>query len=280
LYDILHVYLELADQYGLWSAATILCDGCSDDGFLDFRAWLIAQGKEVYLAALKDPDSLADIEPYGWCQFEELTYVGTKTVAALTGHCDCSAMAPNVHDALAAELEQDIVYGKGIGYPYAANEIAGYLPRLCAKHLSPEDLARMAESDGGWNLNNEEVQAARAAGPQNAAVRRPTLQSVPKAKVPEASAPHDIEQIITDMRKETIHQIQQDREFPEGQLAWYWGYLGALDMAQKLGLITDARCQALCHEAEGFKPNCVVIAGELEPQVGPAEETTIGDIRL
>ncbi|EKC76209.1 hypothetical protein LEA_04821 [human gut metagenome] len=37
--------------------------GCSDDGFIDFRAWLIAQGKEVYMNALRDPDTLADIEP-------------------------------------------------------------------------------------------------------------------------------------------------------------------------------------------------------------------------
>ena len=73
-HDILHGYQELANQYGLWSAARLMCEnGCSDDGFIDFRAWLIAQGKEVYFAALADPDSLADVEAYGGCQFEELT---------------------------------------------------------------------------------------------------------------------------------------------------------------------------------------------------------------
>ena len=54
-HDILHIYEELADQYGLWDAASIMVEWCSDDGFIDFRAWLIAQGREVYLAALKDP---------------------------------------------------------------------------------------------------------------------------------------------------------------------------------------------------------------------------------
>ena len=34
-------------------------NGCSDDSFLDFRAWLIAQGKETYLEALRDPDTLS-----------------------------------------------------------------------------------------------------------------------------------------------------------------------------------------------------------------------------
>ena len=78
-HDILHIYEELADQYGLWDAASIMMEWCSDDGFIDFRAWLIAQGREVYLAALKDPDSLADVEPYGNCCFESLSYVGDAT---------------------------------------------------------------------------------------------------------------------------------------------------------------------------------------------------------
>ena len=84
-HDILHIYEELADQYGLWDAASIMMEWCSDDGFIDFRAWLIAQGREVYLAALKDPDSLADVEPYGNCCFESLTYVGDAAYRQLTG---------------------------------------------------------------------------------------------------------------------------------------------------------------------------------------------------
>lgn len=36
--------------------------GCSDDSFDYFRGWLTAQGKEVFLNALADPDSLAGVE--------------------------------------------------------------------------------------------------------------------------------------------------------------------------------------------------------------------------
>ena len=76
-HDILHGYQQLANQYGRWSAAILMCEhGCTDDGFIDFRAWLIAQGRKVYLAALADPDSLAEVEAYGGCQFEELTDTG------------------------------------------------------------------------------------------------------------------------------------------------------------------------------------------------------------
>ena len=45
----------------LWGAAYLINGGCSDDGFRDFRTWLILQGRIVYEAALADPDSLADV---------------------------------------------------------------------------------------------------------------------------------------------------------------------------------------------------------------------------
>jgi len=55
-------YHDLAYKDKIWAAATLINGGCSDDGFIDFRAWLIAQGKEVYMNALADPDSLAELE--------------------------------------------------------------------------------------------------------------------------------------------------------------------------------------------------------------------------
>ena len=54
-------------------------------GIIDFRAWLIAQGKAVYLNALRDPDTLADVEPYGDCSFESIAYVGNDVYHNLTG---------------------------------------------------------------------------------------------------------------------------------------------------------------------------------------------------
>ncbi|MFY0539447.1 DUF4240 domain-containing protein [Nannocystis pusilla] len=44
----------------LWAAAYTIMGGCSDDGFDYFRGWLIGQGERVYMAAIHDPDSLAD----------------------------------------------------------------------------------------------------------------------------------------------------------------------------------------------------------------------------
>ena len=49
-------------------------------------------------------------------------------------------------------------------------------------------------------------------------------------------------------------------------------------MAQQVGLITDARRQALCNEAERFKPDCVVTSMEFEPQDEATTEMKIGGI--
>lgn len=55
-------YRDLADTGGVFAAACFLNEYMSDDGFMDFRMWLISRGKSVYMAAIKDPDTLADLE--------------------------------------------------------------------------------------------------------------------------------------------------------------------------------------------------------------------------
>jgi hypothetical protein len=52
---------DAAYSHDLWGAAYFINGGASDDGFYYFRCWLVGMGKKVYDAALKDPDSLADV---------------------------------------------------------------------------------------------------------------------------------------------------------------------------------------------------------------------------
>jgi len=56
-------HVAQAASWELWMAAYLLNGGCSNDGFLYFRGWLIAQGREVFEQALKNPDSLATVRP-------------------------------------------------------------------------------------------------------------------------------------------------------------------------------------------------------------------------
>ncbi|NUS81347.1 MAG: DUF4240 domain-containing protein, partial [Streptomyces sp.] len=47
-------------RWDVWAAAYLIGGGCSDDSFIDFRAGLIALGREWYERAAADPDSLAE----------------------------------------------------------------------------------------------------------------------------------------------------------------------------------------------------------------------------
>jgi hypothetical protein len=58
-WNVLHAE---AYNWDLWGAAYLLNGGCSDDGFIDFRSWLILQGRDVFQAALTNPDTLADLD--------------------------------------------------------------------------------------------------------------------------------------------------------------------------------------------------------------------------
>ncbi len=54
-------YRVKAYHWPLWAAAYIIGGGCSDDGFMDFRDWLISKGQDRFETTLKDPDSLSEL---------------------------------------------------------------------------------------------------------------------------------------------------------------------------------------------------------------------------
>lgn len=81
-------------SWDLWGAAYVVHGGLSDDGFDDFRAWLISKGRAVFERALADPDSLADLDVSlvdGVMQFQLFAYVAANVWAELSGR-DASEM--------------------------------------------------------------------------------------------------------------------------------------------------------------------------------------------
>jgi len=162
-HHIVQEYLRLSDKYGLWSAARLMSGCCidTDGSFTDFRCWLIAQGKEPYLAALKDPDSLAKLEPYGDCAFDSLYFVGGYVYMGKTGcHPNEVKMPEGLQEELAL-LSADIVYAPNIEYPLEWNELETYLPRLCARYTFPEQIRANAKLDPMWNPADPDIRLAR-----------------------------------------------------------------------------------------------------------------------
>lgn len=75
-YRLQQAFMQLADTPKLCAAASIINYGTSDDRFTDFRAWLVMQGRAVYLAALADPDRLARMRvSFGEAEWELCGYI-------------------------------------------------------------------------------------------------------------------------------------------------------------------------------------------------------------
>ncbi|MDR1641133.1 MAG: DUF4240 domain-containing protein [Clostridiales bacterium] len=70
-------YFRCSRKRELWMAASVIHGRvCSVDEFDCFRGWLITQGEDVFFDAVKDPDSLADLE----VRLEEAGHDGVLTV--------------------------------------------------------------------------------------------------------------------------------------------------------------------------------------------------------
>jgi hypothetical protein len=81
-HSVQKMYMDLAYRNDLWAACAATHSHCTIEGFIDFRAWLISRGKDAYINALSDPDSLASLDfPRGTADFELYGYVA----------CDCYA---------------------------------------------------------------------------------------------------------------------------------------------------------------------------------------------
>jgi hypothetical protein len=84
-----------AYRWDLWGAAYLINGGCDEDEFDYFLGWLIAQGRDYYLAALDDPQAAGDrFEEDQAQQCEEIWSVAAKAYESRTGRTDFYDVAP------------------------------------------------------------------------------------------------------------------------------------------------------------------------------------------
>lgn len=80
--QIFSFYQDAARRNDLWAASAAMGAHSSDDGFMDFRSWLISQGHDVYMSALEDPESLVSVDTDGQeLNFEDYAYVPYRAYA-------------------------------------------------------------------------------------------------------------------------------------------------------------------------------------------------------
>ncbi|HEY1067482.1 MAG TPA: DUF4240 domain-containing protein [Pirellulales bacterium] len=110
-----------AYRWDLWGAAYLINDGCDEAGFDDFLGWLIAQGRDYYLAALDDPQKAGDrIEEEYEHECEAMWSVAAKAYEARTGRRDFYVIAPDV--SLTPQ-----------GQEWAVRDLAYLFPRLARR---------------------------------------------------------------------------------------------------------------------------------------------------
>jgi Protein of unknown function (DUF4240) len=109
-------------RWDLWGAAFVINGGCSDDGFDYFRGWLMLQGRDVWDAALRDPESLADLSFEGDADCEDVLYAAGRAYEQVTGH----SLPPTIEDRPSTPA----------GTPWEESDLEGRYPRLSQRSSS------------------------------------------------------------------------------------------------------------------------------------------------
>jgi hypothetical protein len=124
-----HIFDRMAARaytVDLWGAAYLINGGASDDGFYYFRCWLIGMGREVYEAAVANPDSLADAVVPGLDAEAEIYAAAHAAWMAVTGKSDT--------DFYPARKESAELLGEDWDFN-DDSEVRRRLPRLAAIYL-------------------------------------------------------------------------------------------------------------------------------------------------
>ncbi|MFB7364729.1 DUF4240 domain-containing protein [Streptomyces hydrogenans] len=132
-------------RWDVWAAAYLIGGGCSDDSFIDFRAGMIALGREWYERTADEPDSLADhpaVVPATQAHrdealfYEDMNYVASHAFERLTNAPDAFYEAwagyqtADEHVRAEADLGEDFDFDD-------AEEMRRRLPRLARLCLGP-----------------------------------------------------------------------------------------------------------------------------------------------
>lgn len=138
IYDTYH---RAANKPGIISVAHLMNhEMLTDDGFTDFRNWLIAQGKEIYLGTMNNPEILAEGagEPIdGWYEFELLGYVGTRVVEQKTG--DYRQSIVQLPEEELKDILGEIKYGEYAEKDLSIDELRKAFPKFTERFIAENE---------------------------------------------------------------------------------------------------------------------------------------------
>jgi hypothetical protein len=122
-------------RWDLWGAAFVINGGCSDDGFDYFRGWLICQGRNVWEAALRDPESLAEVAVDEDAACEDVLYAASKAYEQVAGR----SLPPS----------RDKPPDKPIGTEWQETDLEALYPKLWKRFAATGPQGQPRDSDFG-----------------------------------------------------------------------------------------------------------------------------------
>jgi len=148
-------------RWDLWGAAFVINGGCSDDGFDYFRAWLMLQGRDVWEAALRDPESLAGVSFQGDAECEDALYSAGKAYEQVAG-----ASLPSIGDH-----RPDAPAGAA----WQETDLEALYPKLWERFAAEGNQGEAANTGfyvhGYWEKQNEKGYTLLASGAFDSAAR-------------------------------------------------------------------------------------------------------------
>ena len=138
IYDTYH---KAANKEGIISIAHLMNhEMLTDDGFTDFRNWLISQGKAIYIETMKNPEILAEKagEPIeGWYEFELLGYVGMRVVEQKTG--DYKQSVVQLPEEELKDILGEIKYGEYAEKDLSIDELKEAFPKFTERFIAENE---------------------------------------------------------------------------------------------------------------------------------------------
>lgn len=135
--SIMRAKMAEAYTFPLLAANFVISSYVSDDGFEDFRAWLVWQGREKFTAALADVESIAD-----WLDKEDVDSVGEEDFAILPNlvfeERFAGDLLTEISFAAEPELDQD--------WPETESDYRRRWPKLVERFWDQEKIRQMHQS--------------------------------------------------------------------------------------------------------------------------------------
>jgi len=139
---IMREYVSISNTNDLWCACAVMNTYSFDDEFEYFRDWLISQGKNVYMDAIHNPDSLVNVNVgKDETDFESYSFITYEVLEEKNKRNNSKKVAERkLSDEIMDEIYSDIPKISNKARDMRPRTIVKTVPKLCKKYAYEHDM--------------------------------------------------------------------------------------------------------------------------------------------